>query len=60
MRQLARYGAVGVSNTLISAAVFALFSVAGLQAVEAASLAFAAGAVNGFTWNRRWTFGATA
>lgn len=60
MRQLARYGTVGVSNTLLSAGVYALLVGAGMSAVEAASLAFAVGALNGFLWNRRWTFASSA
>lgn len=56
MQQIARYGTVGVSNTLISAAAYAALVVAGVAAVAAAAIAFALGAVNGFAWNRRWTF----
>jgi putative flippase GtrA len=54
--QFVRYGAVGVSNTLLSAAAFAAGVTAGLGPALAATLAFALGSVNGFVWNRRWTF----
>ena len=54
--QLARYGAVGVSNTLISAACYAALLALGSTAVAAATVAFAVGSANGFLWNRRWTF----
>lgn len=56
MRQLIRYGTVGLSNTVMSAVLYAALVAAGASAVEAASVAFAAGALNGFVWNRRWTF----
>jgi len=54
--QFARYGAVGVSNTLVSAACYAGLISLGADAVVAATVAFALGSVNGFLWNRRWTF----
>ena len=54
--QFARYGAVGISNTLLSAACYAALISLGADAVAAATVAFALGSVNGFLWNRRWTF----
>ena len=54
--ELARYGAVGITNTLFSAACYALLVFLGSDAVAAATVAFALGSVNGFLWNRRWTF----
>lgn len=54
--QLARYGAVGVANTLLSAACYAALLALGADPVAAATVAFALGSVNGFLWNRRWTF----
>ncbi len=54
--QFARYGAVGISNTLLSAACYAALIFLGADAVAAATVAFALGSVNGFLWNRRWTF----
>jgi len=54
--QFARYGAVGISNTLLSAACYAALISLGADAVAAATIAFALGSVNGFLWNRRWTF----
>ena len=52
--QFVRYGAVGVSNTLLSAAMFAVGVTAGLEPVLAAAIAFGLGSINGFVWNRRW------
>ena len=55
-RQLVRYLVVGASNTAITLAAYALLVRAGAPAVVASVAAFAAGAVNGFLLNRRWTF----
>jgi putative flippase GtrA len=54
--QFARYGAVGISNTLLSAACYAALISLGADPVAAATVAFALGSANGFLWNRRWTF----
>jgi putative flippase GtrA len=48
--QFGRFAIVGASNTLVSAALYV--------ALGSSALAFAAGAVNGYVWNARWTFGA--
>ncbi len=58
IRQLARFGIVGVANTLISLAVYAVLLRIATPYLLAAAVAFAAGAVNGYVLNRRWTFGA--
>ena len=58
VRQLARFLAVGVSNTLLSLAVYGALLAAGTPTPAAAALAFAAGAVNGYVLNRTLTFGA--
>lgn len=55
-RQLARYLAVGVSNTAITLVTYALLVGAGMPAVAASVFAFGAGAVNGYRLNRAWTF----
>jgi putative flippase GtrA len=56
--QLARYLAVGATNTAISFAVYALLIAVAVPAEVAAILAFTVGAVNGYVLNRRWTFSA--
>ena len=56
--QLARFGAVGVSNTLLSFVVYALALRVGVRYLPAGAGAFAVGGVNGFVLNRSWTFGA--
>lgn len=55
--QFVKFGIVGVSNTLISFAVYTLLLKAfGVWYVAASGIGFALGAVNGFLWNRAWTF----
>lgn len=56
--QLARFLVVGVGNSVLSFVVYRLLLVLGAWYVIAAPLAFAAGAVNGYVFNRRWTFAA--
>jgi putative flippase GtrA len=56
-KQFAKFGVVGVSNTLLSFAVYTiLVKVFGLWYIAASGIGFAIGAVNGFLWNRAWTF----
>ena len=54
--QAIRYLLVGVSNTAITLAAYALAIAAGAPAVVASVIAFSAGAVNGYRLNRSWTF----
>jgi putative flippase GtrA len=57
-RQFGRFLVVGLGNTALSFVVYRLLLVIDTPYVLAAALAFAAGAVNGYVFNRRWTFGA--
>jgi putative flippase GtrA len=55
--QFVKFGVVGVSNTLIFFAVYTLlWKEFGVWYVVASGIGFAVGAVNGFLWNRAWTF----
>lgn len=55
--QFLKFGLVGVSNTLITFAVYTLLLKAlGVWYVAASGIGFAIGAINGFLWNRAWTF----
>jgi putative flippase GtrA len=56
--QLGRFLVVGVSNTVLSFLVYRLLLAIGAWYVLAAPVAFAAGALNGYVFNRRWTFAA--
>jgi putative flippase GtrA len=54
--QLARFGTVGASNTVLSFAAYALALRLGVRYLPAGAGAFALGALNGFALNRTWTF----
>ncbi len=55
--QLVKFGLVGVSNTVLTFAVFTLLlKVFGVWYLAASAIGFAVGATNGFLLNRRWTF----
>lgn len=57
MGQMIRYGLVGVLNTLITAAVIYLCQeIMGLSPVVSNVLGYAAGVINSFIFNSRWTF----
>src|ERR1700730_9461159 len=54
--QLMKFGIVGVSNTLLTFAVYTLLlKVFGVWYLAASAIGFVAGATNGFLLNRRWT-----
>jgi len=54
--QFAKFGIVGVSNTLITLLVYAVLLRLGVWYLAASAAGFIAGATNGFLINRRWTF----
>jgi putative flippase GtrA len=55
--QFVKFGIVGVANTLLSFAVYTvLVKEFDVWYLAASAIAFAVGAVNGFLFNRRWTF----
>ena len=55
-RQFVRFLVVGVANTALSFVVYRLLLLVGTPYVVAAPIAFICGAVNGYVFNRRWTF----
>jgi putative flippase GtrA len=57
-RQFVRFLVVGLGNTAVSFVVYRVLLIVGTPYLIAAPLAFAAGAVNGYVFNRRWTFAA--
>lgn len=58
--ELIRFGLVGASGYAVNLAVFALaVHAASVDYRVAAVLAFLAGVLNNFWWNRHWTFGAS-
>ena len=55
--QFVKFGIVGISNTLITFAVYTvLFKVFGVWYLAASAIGFVVGAINGFLLNRAWTF----
>lgn len=55
--QFVKFGIVGVSNTLLTLAVYTLLlKVFGVWYLAASAIGFVVGAINGFLLNRRWTF----
>jgi len=57
--QLVRYGAVGVSNTLIGFGVYALcLDLLAIHYEVSLAIAYVVGAINGYLLNRYWTFSA--
>ncbi|HWX45868.1 MAG TPA: GtrA family protein [Solirubrobacteraceae bacterium] len=55
--QFVKFGIVGVSNTVLSLVVYTvLLKGFGMWYLAASAIGFAVGTVNGFLWNRRWTF----
>src|ERR1700677_3625856 len=54
--QFVKFGIVGVSNTLLTLAVYTvLLKVFGVWYLAASAIGFAVGATNGFLLDRRWT-----
>lgn len=55
--RLAKYGLVGILNTGVDFAVFCLLVyVAGFGTVSSQGIAYGAGLLNSYLWNRHWTF----
>lgn len=55
--QFIKFGIVGISNTLLTLAVYTvLLKVFDVWYLAASAIGFVVGAVNGFLLNRRWTF----
>jgi putative flippase GtrA len=57
-RQFVRFAMVGIGNTIISLVVFRLLIAVGVWYVVAAPTAYLASLVNGYFFNRSWTYGA--
>jgi putative flippase GtrA len=57
-RQFGRFLVVGASNTLLSFVAYRLLLEVGTPYVLATLIAFGIGALNGYFFNRRWTFAA--
>jgi len=55
-RRLVRFALVGASSTAISLGSYALLLAVDAPYLLAGFLAYALGILNGYTWNRLWTF----
>jgi len=55
-RHAVKYGIVGVSNVAIDFTLYALLIHFGVWYVLAKTLSLIVATINGYTWNRRWTF----
>lgn len=55
-REFVRFLIVGAANTVISLVVYRALLALGLWYVVSAPIAWGAGVVNGYIFNRRWTF----
>jgi putative flippase GtrA len=58
VRQFRRFLVVGLGNTVVSFVAYRLLLAVETPYVLAAALGFSVGAVNGYVFNRLWTFGA--
>jgi putative flippase GtrA len=54
--QWLRFATVGAANTLLSWSLYAVLEHFGIPYLLASALAFFAGALNSYAFNRRWTF----
>jgi putative flippase GtrA len=55
-RRFLRFALVGGSNGVVTVVTYALLLAIGIAYPIAAILGYMAGIVNGYTWNRLWTF----
>jgi putative flippase GtrA len=55
-RRLLRFALVGGSNTLVTVVSYSALIEAGVPYLVAAVIGYVLGIVNGYTWNRIWTF----
>jgi putative flippase GtrA len=56
-REFIRFCLVGLSNTALTLGTYAVLLESGVWYLAASVIGVAVGMVNGYTWNRLWTFG---
>lgn len=56
VRQFTKFVLVGVLSTIISFILYVLFLRLGLHYLTASAIAFGIATLNGYTWNRIWTY----
>jgi putative flippase GtrA len=55
-RRIVKYAIVGVSNTIVALGSYAILLELGVQYVIAGAVSWTLGLLNGYVWNRIWTF----
>jgi putative flippase GtrA len=58
--RLLRFTLVGVGNTAVTLVSYAILLDLGVQYALAGGIGWTLGVLNGYTWNRIWTFGGAA
>ena len=56
LTRLVRFALVGGTNGGVTLLVYWALTELGVPYIPAAAIGYAAGMLNGYTWNRRWTF----
>jgi putative flippase GtrA len=57
LKQALKYGIVGISNTLITAVIiWVMMKTLSCSAILSNITGYAAGVLNSFIWNKKWTF----
>ncbi|MCK5057005.1 MAG: GtrA family protein [Candidatus Aminicenantes bacterium] len=54
--QFVKFNIVGIMNTAVDFAIFALLTVLGLHHMIAQVISYSCGIVNSYLWNKFWTF----
>ena len=57
IKQFMKFGIVGISNTLLSLAIYYLLVLLGVNYILSNVVAFAVSVLNAYYWNRKYVFG---
>ena len=56
MKKFAKFGVVGILNTLITITTYMLFVYLGMNYIIANIISYGIGVINSFYWNKSWVF----
>ena len=56
IKEIGKYGVVGALNTAISLICYTVLILIGVGYITANILAYFAGVINGYIWNKKWVF----